>query len=132
MERHGSFRGRAGAHHFAWSETRATPGGGVGRATVVALAADTVAEFCACVVGVDDIVGLAGIRLGRDVGGADGAGVEADVGLDVLTLWVRCMTVVLGVRAVHGWWRIRVGLHLGRGLLRVILSLILLKLRGEE
>ena len=117
-----------GAHHFAWGEAGATPGGGVGRAAVVALAADAVGEFCACVVGVDDIVGLAGVGLGGDVGGADGAGVETDVGRDVLALCVGRMAVVLGIRTVHGRWRIRVSLHLGRGLLRVILGLILLQL----
>ena len=60
-------------YHFAGCETGPPPGGGVGRTAVVTFPADTVAELRSGIVGVDDVVGLAGVWLGGDNGGPDRA-----------------------------------------------------------
>ncbi len=71
----GGTMGRNGfTYHFAWGQARPPPGGGVGRAAVVAFPADAVRELRRGVVGVDDVVGLTRVRLCGDHGRPDGAG----------------------------------------------------------
>jgi hypothetical protein len=45
-------------HNFSWSEVRPPPSRGIGGATVVALATDSVCQFSGSVVCVDDMVAL--------------------------------------------------------------------------
>ena len=102
-------------YHFAGREARPPPGGGVGRAAVIAFSADAVGELRRRVVRVDDVARLARVCLSGDDGRADGARREV--------LWRRNRVATLGVfvpgHRTVGLIRVRRSLAHGRGLCRV-------------